>query len=136
MRMNRRMFLRSTAAGMSGWALGTAGVSTARADEATTVIRRTLGRTGLKLPVVSMGVMRADSPMLVKGALQKGITFFDTAHGYQQGKNEEMLGEVFAGVQRDSFVLATVAQGSPSRARAAAASWQGASPPACWPSPG
>jgi predicted aldo/keto reductase-like oxidoreductase len=107
MRMNRRIFLRSTAAGMSGWALGTVGVSTTRADEAAPVIQRTLGRTGLKLPVVSMGVMRADSPALVTGALQKGITFFDTAHGYQQGKNEEMLGEVFAGVKRDSFVLAT-----------------------------
>jgi predicted aldo/keto reductase-like oxidoreductase len=105
--MNRRVFLRSTAAGMSGWALGTACVATARADKNETVIQRTLGRTGLTLPVVSMGVMRADSPALVKGALQKGMTFFDTAHGYQQGKNEEMLGEVFSGVQRDTFVLAT-----------------------------
>ncbi len=71
------------------------------------VIRRTLGKTGISLPVVSMGVMRADSPALVRAALKAGIVLFDTAHGYQKGRNEEMLGEVFTGVQRSSYVIAT-----------------------------
>ena len=71
------------------------------------VVRRKLGKTGISLPVVSMGVMRADSPALVRAALKAGIVFFDTAHGYQKGRNEEMLGEVFTGVQRSSYIIAT-----------------------------
>ena len=59
------------------------------------------------LPIVSFGVMRADSPALVHAAIKEGIMLFDTAHGYQRGKNEEMLGDVFKDYKRDSFVLAT-----------------------------
>ena len=54
-----------------------------------------------------MGVMNADNPNLVRAALDGGIVHFDTAHGYMRGRNEEMLGEVFKGVKRDSFTLAT-----------------------------
>ena len=59
------------------------------------IIYRTLGKTGIKLPVVSMGVMRADNPNLVKAAYENGMTHFDTANGYQGGRNETMLGEIF-----------------------------------------
>ena len=69
---------------------------------------RTLGkRTGIKLPVLSMGVMRADNPSIVRAAYNAGIIHFDTANGYQNGRNEEMLGEFFADKPRDSFILAT-----------------------------
>src|ERR1017187_3158645 len=54
--------------------------------------RRKLGRTGIEVPVVSMGVMNADNPNLVKAALDGGMLLLDTAHGYQDGRNEEMLG--------------------------------------------
>ncbi|MDR0614290.1 MAG: aldo/keto reductase [Dysgonamonadaceae bacterium] len=68
---------------------------------------RTLGKTGLKMPILSMGVMRADNPAVVRAAYNSGITFFDTAHGYQRGRNEEMLGEFFKDKDRDSFIIAT-----------------------------
>jgi hypothetical protein len=68
---------------------------------------RVLGRTGLRVPIVSMGVMNADNPNLVRAALDGGITLLDTAHGYQQGRNEEMLGTVLPGRKRDSFILCT-----------------------------
>ncbi len=71
------------------------------------LIYRTLGNTGIKLPVVSLGVMRADNPKLVEAALDAGITHLDTAHVYQNGKNEKMLGEVLKDRERDSFVIAT-----------------------------
>jgi predicted aldo/keto reductase-like oxidoreductase len=71
------------------------------------LIKRRLGKTGLELPVVSMGVMRSDNPGLVKAALESGIVHFDTAHGYMKGKNEEMLGEVFKQYPRESFVVGT-----------------------------
>jgi predicted aldo/keto reductase-like oxidoreductase len=71
------------------------------------IIKRKLGKTGLELPVVSMGVMRSDNPSLVRAALEAGIVHLDTAHGYQGGKNEQMLGELLKGYPRESFVIAT-----------------------------
>ncbi len=61
-----------------------------------TVIQRTLGKTGILLPIVSMGVMNADNPALVTRAFEKGIRHFDTAAYYQQGNNEIMLGGVLS----------------------------------------
>ena len=70
-------------------------------------VRRVLGRTGLELPIVSMGVMNADNPNLVRAALDGGMLLLDTAHGYQDGRNEEMLGTILPARKRDSFVLCT-----------------------------
>ncbi|MBI5547823.1 MAG: aldo/keto reductase [Deltaproteobacteria bacterium] len=68
---------------------------------------RVLGRTGLQVPIVSMGVMNADNPNLVRAALDGGMLLLDTAHGYQNGRNEEMLGTVLKDRPRDSFLLCT-----------------------------
>ena len=81
-------------------------------------IFRTLGRTGLKLPVVSMGVMNADNPNLVQAALDRGIMLLDTAYGYQRGRNEQMIGQVIKGRPRDSYHIATKIP-SPARGRSA-----------------
>ncbi len=72
------------------------------------VLHRTLGKTGLTLPVVSMGVMNADVPGLLRRAYELGIRHFDTAAGYQNGRNEQMVGQVIKemGV-RDKVVIAT-----------------------------
>jgi predicted aldo/keto reductase-like oxidoreductase len=58
------------------------------------IIERTLGKTGITLPVVSMGVMNADVPGILRRAYELGIRHFDTAAVYQQGRNEEMVGSV------------------------------------------
>jgi uncharacterized protein len=58
------------------------------------ILRRTLGKTGITLPVVSMGVMNADVPGILRRAYELGIRHFDTAAVYQQGRNEEMVGNV------------------------------------------
>lgn len=76
-------------------------------------IYRTLGNTGIKLPIVSMGVMNADNPNLVAAALDAGIVMLDTAWGYQRGNNEKMIGEVIKDRPRDSFVIATKVPGMP-----------------------
>ena len=69
---------------------------------------RTLGKTGIKIPLVSMGVMNADNPALVKRSFAMGIRHFDTAWGYQKGRNEEMVGSVFKELNaRDQVVIAT-----------------------------
>ncbi len=73
-------------------------------------VYRTLGKTGIKLPVINMGVMNTDNPNLVKVALDSGMVMLDTAQVYQRGQNEGMIGEVLKGRPRDSYVLATKAR--------------------------
>ena len=109
---NRRDFLRHSLLGASGALIAPPVLGARRSDaqpgdEKPALIRRPLGRTGLVLPVVSFGVMRADNPGLIRAAIKEGIVHFDTAHGYQRGSNEEMLGQVLSEYPRESFVIAT-----------------------------
>ena len=106
--VNRRNFLRlSASAGVL--ALAPTGIqATETGINKKKLPERTLGkRTGIKLPVLSMGVMRADNQSVVRAAYNSGIVMFDTANGYQNGKNEEMLGEFFADKPRESYIMAT-----------------------------
>jgi len=69
---------------------------------------RTLGRTGLKVTMVSFGVMRADNPGLISKAIRMGINHFDTANTYQEGNSEKMLGELIKKEGgRDRVIVAT-----------------------------
>lgn len=108
---SRRNFLKTSVAGL-------AGVSAAplvfgrqekkkQADKEKAVAYRILGRTGIKVSVVSLGVMNADNPQLVRAALDGGINHLDTAHVYQRGRNEEMLGQVLQDYSRDSYTIGT-----------------------------
>jgi len=105
--MKRRSFLRSGLAGAAGLAVLNKAALASKVPASDEIIYRTLGKTGLKIPVVSFGVMRADNSALVKAAYDGGIKMFDTAHGYQNGRNEEMLGNFFTAVPRNSFIIAT-----------------------------
>ncbi len=111
--IDRRSFLRSGVLGGTGAflasspAIGAAKSTDDRQSSDSKTIRRKLGKTGIELPVVSMGVMRADNAALIPAAIKAGIELFDTAHGYQHGRNEEMLGEVFQDYPRNSFFVAT-----------------------------
>ena len=110
--VNRRNFLRMSAIVGSGSILAPAAVNAAvdpavLTAEAKKIPTRALGKTGVKLPMLSMGVMRADNPNVVRAAYNAGMFHFDTAHGYQGGKNEEMLGNFFKDKPRDSFFIAT-----------------------------
>ena len=107
-KIDRRGFLRTGLAGAATMAAASTGVYASRALPVNSnVIYRTLGKTGLKVPVVSMGVMRADNPSLVRAAMENGIIHFDTANGYQGGRNEQMLGDIWKEMPRDSFIVAT-----------------------------
>jgi predicted aldo/keto reductase-like oxidoreductase len=106
--INRRGFLRTGMAGAAGiMAFSPSLISVAKAAQQNDIISRSLGKTGMKVPVISFGVMRADNPNLCKAAYEKGIKLFDTAHGYQNGNNEIMLGNLLKDYPRDSFYLAT-----------------------------
>jgi len=107
--VDRRNFLKLSAAAGAALTLMPTGIQAHETESNKKKLpERTLGkRTGIKLPVLSMGVMRADNTSVVKAAYNSGIVHFDTANGYQNGKNEEMLGDFFADKPRESFVLAT-----------------------------
>ena len=116
--INRRKFLRMTATAGVGATFFSEGASAAVAGMRTESVLqekiempvRTLGRTGLKLPILSMGVMKADNPSVLRAAYNSGIIHYDTANGYQNGRNEEMIGTFFADKPRESFIVATKAK--------------------------
>ncbi len=106
--LDRRDFLRSSVLGAGATVLAKpAFKGSAKAGPPKEIIKRELGKTGLEIPVLSMGVMRADNPNLVKAAMDSGIIFFDTANGYQRGQNEVMLGKLFKDYPRDSILIQT-----------------------------
>jgi predicted aldo/keto reductase-like oxidoreductase len=111
-KMDRRNFIKSSVMGASLSLLSPPLTAIARQAGPSPgargkIITRRLGKTGIEIPVVSMGVMRADNPALVRAALDSGMKHLDTAHGYQKGNNETMLGEVLKDHPRDSFVIST-----------------------------
>lgn len=75
---------------------------------------RTLGRTGVKVPIIGFGsgsrfLMYADDDQALAAlerALDLGITYIDTAHAYGNGKSEERVGRVMA-TRRREVILAT-----------------------------
>ena len=107
-KFNRRGFLKTGITGAAGiLALSPALAAKEASPQGKNITFRTLGKTGIKVPVVSFGVMRADNPNLCKAAYEKGITLFDTANGYQNGNNELMLGNLLKNYPRKSFILET-----------------------------
>ncbi|MDP2981993.1 MAG: aldo/keto reductase [Candidatus Latescibacter sp.] len=68
---------------------------------------RKLGSTGLEVSEVGFGVMNTRDPELVKAGLDAGINYFDTAHGYMNGVNEQVLGEVLKQAGRNKVLVAT-----------------------------
>jgi aryl-alcohol dehydrogenase-like predicted oxidoreductase len=79
--------------------------------------KRTLGNGGLEVSAIGLGCMgmtRAYEPFpdrqemiaLIHTAVERGVTFFDTAEIYGGFKNEELVGEALAPV-RDQVVIAT-----------------------------
>jgi uncharacterized protein len=112
-KLNRRDFLKSSATSVGSFIFLSSNYT--RLAEQKKEMRkdqrkftyRTLGKTGVKLPVITMGVMNSDNPNLIRAALDSGMVHLDTAHGYMRGKNEEVIGGVIKGRPRDSFVIGT-----------------------------
>ncbi len=75
---------------------------------------RTLGRTGAKVSIIAFGggsrflsyPTEAEADAVLNRALELGVTYFDTAYGYGQGKSEERYGRVLP-AHRSKIWLAT-----------------------------
>ncbi len=74
-------------------------------EEKNNFVYRTLGRTGLRLPVVSIG--GPGNPALIQAALDRGIIHINTSPEYGNGNQEVMIGKTLKGRPRDSFIIAT-----------------------------
>ncbi|MBX3381769.1 MAG: aldo/keto reductase [Phycisphaeraceae bacterium] len=79
--------------------------------------KRMLGRSGLGVSAIGFGCMglsfaygapteKEAAVSLLRGAVDRGVTFFDTAESYGPFTNEELVGEALAPV-RDRVVIAT-----------------------------
>jgi predicted aldo/keto reductase-like oxidoreductase len=107
---SRRKFLKCTLSGLAGAAVLPAVLSQdVRAEtekKEYKIVKRTLGKTGIEVPIISAGA-RWGSPDLLRTALDSGVTHIDTANSYGGGRNEEQVGEVIKDRPRDSYILTT-----------------------------
>ena len=111
MAMNRRDFLKAGMVGIpsivfGGAALGGAPKPTAPAGPFVfpAPVYRTLGRTGMKITVVSFGAMLTPEAEVLRIAFDNGVNYVDTARGYMGGRNEEIVGKALKGVRGKVFV--------------------------------
>lgn len=109
---HRRDFLKKSILGLSGVTLMPDTLKAALGNPAQARVVnllpvRTLGRTGLKLPLLSMGTGDTNNPALVKAALDRGVLLFGTSTYYGNGNNETMLGGVLKSLPRESYLVAT-----------------------------
>jgi aryl-alcohol dehydrogenase-like predicted oxidoreductase len=108
----RREFLQSTLAGAAalGLAAGAGG-----ADDSKGVPTRPLGKTGVRVSILCLGGWHigsvkdeAEAIKIMHAALDGGITFFDNAWDYHDGRSEELMGKALAdGGRRDKVFLMT-----------------------------
>jgi aryl-alcohol dehydrogenase-like predicted oxidoreductase len=79
--------------------------------------KRTLGKSNLEVSALGLGCMgmtfsyapfpeKKDSIALIRAAVERGVTFFDTAEVYGPFNNEELVGEALEPL-RDQVVIAT-----------------------------
>ena len=79
--------------------------------------KRELGRSGLEVSAIGLGCMglsyaygpameRREAIALIRAAVERGVTFFDTAEAYGPFLNEEVVGEALAPF-RNQVVIAT-----------------------------
>ena len=79
--------------------------------------KRKLGRSNLEVSAIGLGCMglsfgygpavdQQQGISLIRAAVERGVTFFDTAEVYGPFTNEELVGEALAPV-RDQVVIAT-----------------------------
>ena len=77
--------------------------------------KRILGKSGLEVSALGLGCMglsfgygpatdKQEAIKLIRAALDRGVTFFDTAEAYGPYVNEEVLGEALAPFRKDAVI--------------------------------
>jgi uncharacterized protein len=108
---NRREFLKTGIAGAAGAALlGHRALEAGGSKPGDRVPAvRTLGRTGIRLPAVSMGTGDTQDPGLIRAALDAGVALLATSAYYGNGQNERMVGRIVKERKRGSALIMTSA---------------------------
>ena len=88
---SRRDFFRTIGISGAGALLAPAIPSAEPADEILQVPERPFGRTGANVPILSLGstVGIASNQLMLRQAVQWGVTYWDTAPSYQGGNSEK-----------------------------------------------
>ena len=122
--LDRREFLKTatqaaaTAAVSHGLTTATAGAETS-GPSLGTIPTRTLGKTGLKLPLLGYGgaalpkkwgntLSDEDRVKLVRHAYDRGIRYFDTAISYTYGDSQAIIGKALKDVRDNVFITTKV----------------------------
>ncbi|MFC1565062.1 aldo/keto reductase [candidate division KSB1 bacterium] len=69
------------------------------------IIYRTLGRTGIRVPIVGLGIY--DNTSVLHHAYNKGLKYINSNGDYRNGNPERRIGEFVSSRPRDSFIVAT-----------------------------
>lgn len=112
---NRRDFIRKSLLGISGAAIlpkTMKNYSDSINPDIPELPSRILGKTGLKIPMISLGASGASEPSFVKAAWNAGIKLFFSATYYGEGNNEKLVGDGLKGLPRDSFIVGTAVSAS------------------------
>ncbi len=104
--IDRRRFLKIGLAGTAAFVGLERIADAAQAFVFPSPVYRTLGRTGLKITVVSFGAMLTPEPEVIRYAFDHGINYVDTARVYMDGRNEEIVARALKG-KRDKVFVAT-----------------------------
>jgi len=119
--INRRDFLKVGLAGTTSALLGWEGLADAMQYASAEPfvfplpIYRTLGRTGLKITIISFGAMLTPEPEVMKIAFDHGVNYVDTARRYMGGKNEEIVAKALKGMRDKVYVATKISPASTSK---------------------
>ena len=105
--MKRRDFLKLSTTGFAGAIFTRDKFTLPGQGKKEEFIYRELGNTGLKLPIISIGKLPIENKNLVKAIFNSGVVHIDSAHGYHDGKNDSMIGEMLKTFDRDRYILST-----------------------------
>ncbi len=104
--MRRRTFMGGVIAGVAATAYGGSPSKLQVGD----IPRRTFGKTGEKLTVIGQAGGRfplisfEEAKAIALRAYQLGINYFDNAHGYWDGRSEEVYGAVLPPFRKSVFI--------------------------------
>jgi predicted aldo/keto reductase-like oxidoreductase len=119
--INRRDFLKVGLAGTTSALLGWEGLADAMQYASAepfvfpAPVYRTLGRTGLKITIISFGAMLTPEPEVMKIAFDHGVNYVDTARRYMGGKNEEIVAKALKGMRDKVYVATKISPASTSK---------------------
>jgi predicted aldo/keto reductase-like oxidoreductase len=123
---SRRDFIKAAgAAGLGSTLIPLSALKHAHGSESTNtpeqivVPKRTFGKTGVDVSILSLGgVLRSSDLLIFRQAFKMGVTYWDTADSYGRGKNEKAIGKYFAkypGDREEVFLVTKASTSNPQK---------------------